>query len=230
MTISSAPEPKRPYDARSRQRRAEVERQESRKRILRAARDCFLDAGYSQTKMTDIADAAGVAVATVYRAAPSKADLVLMLIEQAVTGHDSIGGPDEPMTFTDGALPQYPQIATETDPRVQVQIIAEQVTDILERITPLWMVFSDAAAVDDKAAAAMEATMKRRAAAFDVAVGLVPPNRLREEPDASTDTLWGLTSPELYHLLTTVRGWSPQRYRSWLRRTLDVLLLKPPDE
>ena len=230
MSNSAEPKAKRAYDARNRRARAEQERHDTRLRVLAAAEKRFLSDGYTATKMVDIADEAGVALATVYRSAPSKADLVLMLMEQAVTGAEPGDSPDEPMTFTNRELPQYPQIAAEPDPRQQVRMIARNIADIQERVAPLWRVFGDAAAVDAKAAAAMEATLERRGSAFQVVVGLLPQQHFRESPRHSVDTLWGLSSPDMYLMMRRVRGWSARRYRDWLSGALEVLLLGPASE
>jgi hypothetical protein len=37
--------------------------------------------------------------------------------------------------------------------------------------------------------------------------------------------VWALASPELYHLLTTTRGWSPVHYAEWLAESLGSVLL-----
>ncbi|MDQ2850016.1 MAG: hypothetical protein M3Y49_04640, partial [Actinomycetota bacterium] len=71
------------------------------------------------------------------------------------------------------------------------------------------------------------AMLERRAAAFEAAIGLLPPERLRLSPDESADTLWALSSPDTYLMLRTVRGWSHHTYQNWLRHSLLTLLLTP---
>ena len=176
--------------------------------------------------MVDIAAEAGVALASVYRAGRSKAELIEMILERANAGGDPEGAPGQPPTFAALA----PQIAAEPDPQQQVRMMAIRIADALDRIGPLWTVLRDAAGVDARAAATMHATVERRAAAFPAAVGLLPAQRLRTSPSESVDTLWALSSPEMYLMLRTVRGWSPRRHRDWLIRTLQVQLLAPPDE
>lgn len=58
-------------------------------------------------------------------------------------------------------------------------------------------------------------------------MGLLPARRLRVSRRESVDTLWALSTPEMYLTLREVRGWSHRRYRDWLRRTLFVQLLTP---
>lgn len=220
----------RSYDARSRRERAELERADTRKRVLAAARVRFLADGYAGTKMLDIAAEAGVAIASVYRAGRSKAELIEMLLEMAVTGNDPGEVPNQSLRVAALDPPQYPQIAAEPDPQQQVQMIADLITGVLDRMGPLWTVLRDAASVDANAAATLRAMDDRRAAAFEVSVALLPAQQLRASPRESVDTLWALSSPEMYLMLRALRGWSHRRYRDWLRRTLLVLLLSAPND
>ena len=41
---------------------------------------------------------------------------------------------------------------------------------------------------------------------------------------SAADTLWGLTSPELFQLFVVRQRWPPERYGRWLRDTLQWLL------
>lgn len=218
------PPSQRSYDAHSRRERAAQERRDTRERVLAAARRQFLANGYAATKMVDIAEEAGVAIASVYRAGRSKAELIEMILEL-----DSVG--DEPMskppTFAAPERPEFPLIAAEPDPQQQVLMIADRIAGVLGRMAPLWTVLRDAASVDPRAAAMMHAILGHRAASFEVAVGMLPKHRLRESPAESVDTLWALSSPETYLVLCSVRGWSHRRYQDWLRRTLLIQLLAP---
>ncbi len=44
--------------------------------------------------------------------------------------------------------------------------------------------------------------------------------------DAASDALWVLTSLAVSDLLTSLRGWSDEQYRSWLADALGALLLE----
>lgn len=219
---------KRRYDARHRRDRAEQERADTRSRVLTAARVRFLADGYAGTKMLDIAAEAGVAIASVYRAGRSKAELIEMILEQATTGDDPAPAPNPPPTFAALDPPRYPLIAAEPDPHQQVTMLADGITVVMERLAPLWTVLADAASVDPRAAATLRAMNDRRATAFEVAINLLPAPQLRTNPHESVDTLWALSSPDMYLSLREIRGWSHHHYRNWLRRTLLLLLLTPP--
>jgi AcrR family transcriptional regulator len=227
-TSDEQPTPKRPYNADSRRERAEQERSDTRRRVLAAARTRFLADGYAGTKMLDIAAEAGVALASVYRAGRSKSELVQALLEMAITGRDPAEPSDDagagPALAT-LAPPSFPEIAAVPDPEEQVEMIADRLVEVLEVIGPLWSVLRDAAAVDAGAAEAMRVAFERRGASFEVAVGLLPEDRLRGGAQECIDMLWALSTPELYGVLRVDRGWSQERYRAWLRRTLAVQLL-----
>ena len=53
--------------------------------------------------------------------------------------------------------------------------------------------------------------------------------RLREglTPDEAAATYSALANPELFTLVTTAHGWSPEKYETWLADTLTLLLLSP---
>ena len=42
------------------------------------------------------------------------------------------------------------------------------------------------------------------------------------------ETLWAISSPEVYRLLVRERGWSPHRYETWLANSAIKLLLRDP--
>jgi hypothetical protein len=42
----------------------------------------------------------------------------------------------------------------------------------------------------------------------------------------ATDVLWALTHPDLFQLLVSQRGWSPDAYEKWLGETLCAQLLE----
>jgi hypothetical protein len=48
---------------------------------------------------------------------------------------------------------------------------------------------------------------------------------LRVDPDAAADIIWATNAPELYQLLVSQRGWSPERYEHFLADTWRRLLL-----
>jgi hypothetical protein len=45
------------------------------------------------------------------------------------------------------------------------------------------------------------------------------------DPDSAAETFSALTSPELHYVLSTIRGWSQQRYLRWRERTALAALM-----
>lgn len=211
--------PKRTYDATKRRARAEDERRATRRRVLAAAQRLFIAKGYTATTMSDIAEEAGVAMQSVYKAGTSKADLLQQVIELVVAGDD------EDVMMTD--RPSIMAITAESDPPRQVQMMAELIANVRERSAPIQAAYRQAAAVDQAVAENLDAELRRRHETFTAVIGIISEDRLRHSLDESTDIAWALGSYELFLLLRTRRGWDADHYRQWLSRTLVEQLLLP---
>ena len=48
---------------------------------------------------------------------------------------------------------------------------------------------------------------------------------LRIDEEAAAETIWALASPDLYALVTGVRGWPREQYATWLADALAAILL-----
>lgn len=207
---------RRRYDSTRRQAQA----RETRQQILAAARALFITRGFAGTTIEAIAQEAGVAVETVYVGFGSKRALLARLVDRAV------GGDDEPTQILDRPGPQ--QVKAETDQRLQLQLFARGMADIMERVGPLFGVMRAAATTEPEIAALLERLLGARRENIGVFVQWLAHNGpLRPaltESDA-TDTVWALTSAEIHHLLTVARGWSKEHYIEWLGDTLVVVLL-----
>lgn len=211
--------PKRTYDASRRRERAEVERRSTRRRVLDAAKRLFVTKGYTATTMADIAREAGVAMQSVYKSGTSKADLLQRVVEVVVAGDE------EDMLMTE--RPGFAAVAGEPDPERQVRLVATLIASIQERSAPVQAAFRQAAAVDDRVAAHLEAELQRRHESFAAVIGMIPEARLRHSIEESTDAAWAIGSSEVFLMLRTRRGWDAPRYEDWLSRTLVEVLLAP---
>jgi AcrR family transcriptional regulator len=214
-----ATDPKRRYDARRRQERAERERQAMRLRVVEAARALFFERGYVATTVADIARQAGVALQSVYNVGHSKADLLHQVRDLAVAGDD------QQVMLLD--RPEYVAIRAERDPERQVEMLAALVATTMERLAPVWVAYGEAAAVDAKAAANLVTAHQRRHHTFSNVIGAIAEDRLQHSRDECADTAWAITSPEVFLLLRSVMGWDTEHYSVWLNRTLRDLLLIP---
>ena len=198
---------KRVYDSSSRKEAARVTRQA----IVDAARSVFLDKGYAAATMPAIAQAAGVALDTVYATVGKKPALFRMLIETAISGADS-EVPVEEREYVRA-------IRAEKDAAGKLRIYAAALRSIQQRLAPLFRVLQDAARLDPELAALWQSISQRRAKNMRLfAADLAATGRLRPHLSVAkaADIIWSMNAPEFYLLLVEQRGWSSQEFEDWL--------------
>lgn len=211
---SVEPAVKRRYDA-TRRREAAAR---TRQAILDAAMDLFTARGYAATTMTAVAGRAGVALDTVYAAVGRKPELARLLIETAISG-------------TSHAVPaaerDYVQaIRAATDAGTKIAIYASAMRAIAGRLAPVLSIIAQATPADPELADLWRQIADRRAANMrQFAADLAAVAKLRIDPDDAADIIWATNSPELYQLLVTHRGWTPERYERFLADAWHRLLL-----
>ena len=209
---------KRAYDSSSRKEAARLTHQG----ILDAARDVFLDQGYAAATMPAIAQAAGVALDTVYATVGKKPALFRLLIEMAISGKD------RPVPAEERDYVQA--IRSETDSAAKLRIYAAALRSIQQRLAPLFRVLQGAAPLDPELAALWQSLSQRRAKNMRLfAADLAATGGLRQHLSVAkaADILWSMNAPEFYLLLVEQRGWSPQEFEDWLADAWIRLLLKP---
>lgn len=211
--MSEPVKPRRPY--RSERRREGAE--QTRRRILDAARQRFVDHGYAGTTIAGIAADAGTAAETVYATFGSKVALLETLVQGAARGPE-----DAAILGQSGPL----RVAAATDQREQIRLFVTDITDRLERVGPLLVVLSGAAAGEPALTALYQRAHGSRLQNLTTLAAQIARNGgLRIDEAAAAETIWALVSPELHTLLTGVRGWSRERYEAWLTDALTTLLL-----
>jgi AcrR family transcriptional regulator len=205
---------KRRYDATSRRQAAA----RTRAAILDAARELFTERGYAATPMTAIADQAGVALDTVYASAGRKPELARLLIETAISGTDQ-AIPAEQRDYV-RAVQAAPDAAT------KIAIYAAAVTAMAPRLVLVLGIIQQAAHTEPELDRAWSQIAERRAANMRRFVAdLANAAPLRLDPDQAADIVWATNATEMYQLLVSQRGWSPQRYEQFLTDTWQRLLL-----
>jgi AcrR family transcriptional regulator len=190
--------------------------------ILTTAGAMFREHGYSAVSMPTIAREAGVAVETIYRAFGSKAGLFSAVIDAAIAG--GAARAEVPVV----ERPAIRAIAEEPDARRQVELYAATQPGIHRRAGPLLRALAAAGATDPELKDLWERieTGRLHGQGGFVAMladrGALRPGLSVEE---GRDGLWTLTSMEVWDLLVTRLGWSPDRYQRWLAdRLIDLLL------
>lgn len=198
---------KRTYDASRRQAQA----RETRASVVRAAHELFLAQGYGATTVADVAAAAGVSPETVYGAFGSKAGLLHRVWDVTV------GGDDEEVLLHE--RPDVLALRAEPDLRKRLALHAAFFTRISHRIVPFTLMVQ-AASGHEPAAAAMLAEMGRqRYEGMGVmAAAAAATGQLGVSEEECRDVMWSTTDGDLWHRLVQGRGWSDDRFATWLAR------------
>ena len=190
--------------------------------MIEAATRVFLEHGYTGATIPLIAREAGVALQTVYRAAPGKAGLLEAAVLAAVAG-----GSDRSAVPVE-QRPAIRAVIAEPDPRRKLALYAHTQPGIWSRVGALMRVLD--------AAAASEPTLSRfrddqDAQRLDGLRGLgeliEEQGALREglSPARAADIIWTLCSRATFDALVVVRGWSHDEYERWLTEMLQEALL-----
>lgn len=207
---------KQNYDGRHRQ----AQSAETRQRIVDAARDLILEAGYRSATITAVASRAGVNIDTVYELVGRKAVLLRVLIEHAISGTDAVISAEN--------RDYVKAIRAEPDPPTKLAIYAKAVREIQQRLAPLFLALRDASSTEPEARSVWEQISERRAANMrEFASDLRAAGGLRADLsiDDAADVLWATNSSEMYALLTGERSWSPDHFERWLTDAWQRLLL-----
>jgi AcrR family transcriptional regulator len=192
---------------------------ETRRRMLEAARELFVQRGYGATALQEIADRAGVAVQTIYFTFGNKRVLLKELADV------SIAGDDEPIATMDRPWFQEALAAETADAQLRLHVHGTR--KILERVAPIIEMLRAAALADPGIAELFDQDTDPRFTVHTAAArSLATKPGIRHEVTAehAADLLFGLLSPELYLLFVRDRGWSPDQWESWAYDTLSFQL------
>jgi AcrR family transcriptional regulator len=208
---------KRGYDSTGRRRQAKS----TRLRIIRTATALFIDKGYGPTSVDEVADAAGVARATVFNAIGGKSALLRAAYDVAIVGDD------DPVP-----LPQRPwarPVLDATDGLSMLHRYAHMVTVVDSRVAEIWEVLRGAASAHDQVREHWEQIRAERARGAGNVVRMLEERggRVRSglTKRAAADIVLVHIDPGLYHQLVLERGWRRKAFERWLGDTLVRQLL-----
>jgi TetR/AcrR family transcriptional regulator, regulator of autoinduction and epiphytic fitness len=196
---------------------------ETRRRVLDAAESLFVSDGYSSTTVAAIAEAADVAVQTVYAVFGTKRAVLTALLAVRTVGDD------EAAPLRDRK--DWQAMEVEPDPRRQVALLANIATRIGARMAPLYDVMAEAAGSDSEIAEVyrqqQEARYKdqRRLARSLGRKGVL---RADLSETRATDIMWALANPRTHRALVGERRWPTEEYEVWLGELLACALLGDP--
>ena len=189
----------------------------TRNRMLDAALSLFMEQGYDDTTIQQVATAAGVAVQTVYFTFGNKARLLGQVQDRVVLGN----APSERWT----EQPWAAELRSETDPPKLLDLFVDVDSQIKARISPFIARLGAALPNDPEQAAVRDA---RRDIFFGTLIDRLHQLgalRLGLSRDRALDVLRVVNSLEAYVELTQRRGWSGDEWRAWLQRVLREELL-----
>lgn len=193
----------------------------TRGRIADAGLDLFLRQGYAPTTLEQIAAQAGVAVQTVYFHFGNKRTVLKEAVDLLAASDD------EPVAVLD--RPWMQQVRTEPDARKALSLWMGASRDIFARVAPIMSIVRDAAGADPDMAGQWETNQQQRVIAHrQLAEQLADKAGLRPRlsVDRAADILFALNSFEVYLLLTTVRGWTPEEWEHWVTSTIAAAVLR----
>jgi AcrR family transcriptional regulator len=215
--VSGDVKPRRRYESPRRREQAEA----TRVAILEAAERLFSRRGYGGTSVSEIAEAAGVALKTVYASFGTKAELLRALWNLRMRGDE------DPVPLAERTW--FRELLGEPHPRRRLDLVARNARVVRERTAALSEVVRQAAPGDEQIAQLWsrfqrdlyELGMRR------VAETLASDGVLATDTTTATDVLWTLTHPDIYLLLVRERGWTPETYERWLGDALRRQLIEP---
>jgi AcrR family transcriptional regulator len=196
--------------------------QETRRRILEAARVLLIEHGYHATSVAEIARAAEVHIDTVYRLVGRKPVLLRELVEQSISGTDQAAVAEERADVM--------AVMAAEDARSKIVLYARATRRVQERLAPLFASLRDAAVIDSEAESVWREISERRAQnmrRFVEDIEAVGGLRGDLDVEVAADAVWATNGSELYLLLTDRRGWTPDRYEAWLADLWSRYLLAP---
>ncbi len=196
-------------------RRREDRARLTRHRIVDAAERLFLERGYQATTVVSIAEAAGVAPATVYQAFGTKQAVLSSLLDRTIAGDDEA----TPLLERDWVV-RARRLST---PQRRLAAVVGRTAGVAARTAPLKQVMRDAAAVEPEVRALIGADHQRRRQTqrglVEIAVGS---DRLRRglTVDKAAETFFLLVNSDSYLLAVEQLGLSEEE---WQRRLVRLL-------
>ena len=202
--------PRRTYSTALRRRQAEL----TRERVVSAARQALVRGVYSKVTIEEIAREAGVAYQTVYALFRTKLGLA-----------DAVIAADWP--HISAAIAAFDAGTRSADAARWLDGLAAMSRQIYEPCADLMRFLRESGDAD--------LLMRYHEVEKGRFARLAPLRKLLEKTDKlkpavtaaeAVDMVWALTSPDHYIELVFERGWSAERYQSWLTRTLHDLVLR----
>ncbi|MFH8739258.1 MULTISPECIES: TetR/AcrR family transcriptional regulator [unclassified Streptomyces] len=188
---------------------------ETRRRIIDAAAELFVEQGYGATKLQEIADRAGVAVQTIYFVFRNKPSLLKELVDVAIAGDD------EPVPTMD--RPWFTEVTAAPTAESAIAALVVGTLRTLQRVAAIDEMVRAAAATNPEIRDLWPDETDPRYTVISTAA-----KALTVKPGASpalsagdaADIIYAMLSPELFLVLTRDRAWPADKWERW---TYDAL-------
>lgn len=194
----------RRYDNTRRRAAAEATRRE----VVRAAGETFVEQGYAGTALAEVAERAGVSVETIKKRFGTKRALFAAWFDTAVAGDEGVAVVDS------GWVDALREAATLED---RLGIVASAVTATHRRAASALTVAAAAAHADPQIADWWADQRKRRRQDVETILPLAVGDTTPTLPhDQLVDAIYAVSETHVFLVLTHELGWPDERYRRWL--------------
>lgn len=198
--------------------------EDTRRRILEAATRLFVAHGYAGTKVSAVADEAGVVPETIYGKLGGKRGLLEGVIDTTIVA--ARGPLLEAGHEPSGRRAEIDRLATAAE---RLRAWCEFACEILVHTSPVHALIRGAADSEPFAVDLRERLLHERLGDVTESMRRYVAGSLRTgvTVEQAGERACALMSPELHHLLTVGLGWSLHQYREWLCQLLATELLDP---
>jgi AcrR family transcriptional regulator len=190
-------------------------RQATRQSVIAAAQRLFTERGYAGSSIEAIAEAAGVAVPTVYAAFGNKRSILRAMIAASADE-------ERPRPVAERMREQGAGVA---DAATRAEKMMRLIVFLISQTAEVLRIIRGAAAVDPEIRSLLDEVYERIRMDCQTAARLVI-GSLRD--DARTrhlaDVTFAFATPELFDLLTGKCGWSVAQYERWAIQTVTAAL------
>lgn len=188
---------------------------QTREAVLEAAYRLFIENGYTQTTIGQIAKEAGVSVQTIYTSVGNKGELIAALVEQ--------------MDVTAGSRDAWAKIDAAKNAREQLRIGLRVVRTFPERYGDLLDLLADASGTAPELRGHIEAGQARHRGALSQLIKRI--NKDHGLKKGMTEQRAGaimaaMTNRSVWQDLHEAHGWTYDEIEDWLTDALASLLLK----
>jgi AcrR family transcriptional regulator len=183
----------------------------TKEQIAGAARSLFAEHGYVSTTFAAIATAADIPAPTIYSAFGTKAKILQEIAWKTAATLDVDRTHDEALAQPDPARGLAMTAALQ---RRQYEVMYDVVA-----------IYQEAARTDDAIAADLALILSNRERAYRRHLEAIA-DHLTTDVDEALAIYLTLVLPEVYRTLVLERGWTPDRYETWLADNLTSQLLR----